>query len=199
MRDMEELLDELRSLDDGGLIALGNGRYVEDTRHRQLAEDIDIAVGELYLPLPLDADGTPVHFGDEVRVDGVYETTVSGFSYRYTARKPKVMVDGGGTSVEACALTHITPGVAAPAVSRDYYGNTAHTRLDHDHALEACPFCGGAMVLAQTRMPSGSWGGWHVAHRWLDEHTIRCYGQVQSLYISYADPAEAAGAWNRRA
>lgn len=60
-----ESIDKLRKKDGEMLIPLGNGQYVPDHSHNDIADEIEQEIAERYLELPTDADGVPIKVGDE--------------------------------------------------------------------------------------------------------------------------------------
>lgn len=61
-----ESIEKLRKMDDGMLVPLGNGQYVPDHSHNDIADEIEAEIDERYMELPLDADGVPIRCGDFV-------------------------------------------------------------------------------------------------------------------------------------
>lgn len=53
-------------MDRGMLVPLGNGRYVPDQHHNDIADQIETEITEKYMELPKDADGIPIHVGDRL-------------------------------------------------------------------------------------------------------------------------------------
>ena len=73
-----ESIERLRKMDDGMLVPLGNGQYVHDHSHNDIADEIEREISERYIPLPLDADGVSIKVGDEIETrDG--EKVTAGF------------------------------------------------------------------------------------------------------------------------
>ena len=59
-----ESIEKLRKMDDGELIALGNGQYGRDYRHNSIANEIEREIAERYIEQPFDRDGVPIKVGE---------------------------------------------------------------------------------------------------------------------------------------
>lgn len=73
-----ESIERLRKMDGEMLVPLGNGQYVPDHSHNDIADEIEAEIAERYMELPTDADGKPIHLGDGIRI-GCNKTVAAEF------------------------------------------------------------------------------------------------------------------------
>lgn len=95
-------MSELESI--GKLRKLFARILMSDDPHYRLPDEIQAEVDERYMPLPVDADGVPIHVGD-VLENGEYKGAVTDMSW-----------DGrfwhiyhGSIAIAPCDYTHVKP------------------------------------------------------------------------------------------
>lgn len=64
-----ESIEKLRKMDEGMLVPLGNGQYVPDHSHNEIADEIEAEIAERYIELPVDVNGERWSVTDKQFID----------------------------------------------------------------------------------------------------------------------------------
>ena len=128
-----EIIEMLREMDRGNLIPYGNGDYRPDTRHSQIADEIEREIAEKYMELPVDADGVSIHVGDNLRsAYSETEYTALGFWFDFDCGIWQVMVSSN-QAMSGNILRHVKPRTVEDVINELLYDymNDVH-RNDED-------------------------------------------------------------------
>lgn len=103
-----ESIERLRKMDDEMLVPLGNGQYVPDHSHNDIADQIEAEIAERYMELPVDANGVPIHVGDLLQL-GDTCSEVMAFEYRPHDKLPWSWLTKDGEWHNTAFTQHVKP------------------------------------------------------------------------------------------